>query len=279
MNILLTGANGFLGQHILKTLQAAGHHVKAVSRSDGFDFNQMTTKEDWLPLLKEIDVVINCVGIIVETDNQTFTTLHYQAPLALFNACVEADDIRVIQISALGADEQAFTPYQLSKKAADDALRLLPLKWFVLRPSLVYGKGGKSMAMFQRLALLPVLPLIGGGKQLIQPVHISDLTNTVLNCLTSTKSKLTLDIVGAHSVSLKEWLQLMRAAKGKPPAPIISIPFKISLIVAKFGKYMIPLIHPDNLRMLNKGNYADVKPLTEFIGRMPLDIKEGWNKL
>lgn len=279
MNILLTGASGFIGQHLLKALQTAGHHVKAVTRSNGFDFNQMTTKKAWLPHLKEIDVVINCVGIIVETGNQKFTTLHYQAPVALFHACEESNVMKVIQISALGADEQAFTHYQLSKKKADDILRSLTLKWFVLRPSLVYGKGGKSMEMFQRLASLPVLPLIDGGNQRIQPVHISDVTDTILNCLTSSKSNLTLDIVGAHSVKFKEWLQFMRAAKGKPPAHIISIPFKICLILAKFGKHIIPLMHPDNLCMLKKGNFSDVKPLTEFIGRMPLDIKTGLNKL
>ena len=279
MNILLTGANGFIGQHLLKALQTAGHQVKAITRRNGFDFNKMTTIDAWLPHLKEIDAVINCVGIIVETGNQTFTTLHYQAPVALFHACEEAKVLKVIQISALGADEQAFTPYQLSKKKADDVLRSLPLKWFVLRPSLVYGRGGKSMEMFQRLASLPVLPLVDGGNQRIQPVHISDVTDTVLNCLTSSKSNLTLDIVGAHSILLKEWLQLMRSAEGKSPALVISIPYKLSLAMANFGKHIIPLMHPDNLRMLKKGNYADTKQLTEFIGRMPLDIKAGWGEI
>lgn len=279
MNIILTGASGFIGQHLLEALQIAGHQVKAIARRNGFDFNQMITKDAWLPHLKGIDVVINCVGIIVETSRQTFTALHYQAPAALFHACEEANVMRVIQISALGADEQAFTPYQLSKKKADDVLRSLPLKWFVLRPSLVYGKGGKSMELFQRVAPLPILPLIDGGKQRIQPIHISDVTDTVLNCLTSSKSKLTLDLVGAHSVLFKEWLQLMRTAKAKPSATIVPVPYKLSLIMAKLGKHIIPLMHPDNLRMLHKGNYADVTPLAEFIGHMPLDIKNGWSKL
>lgn len=279
MNILLTGASGFIGQHITKTLQAAGHQIKEVTRGNGYNFNQMTTKEAWLPLLKDIDVVINCVGIIAETRNQKFKTLHYQAPTALFYACAETDIKRVIQISALGADEHAFTPYQKSKKEADDVLRSLPLNCFVLRPSLVYGRGGKSMEMFQSLASLPVLPLIDGGEQMIQPVHISDLTDTILNCLTSSETNTTLDVVGAHAISFKEWLQLMRIAKGKSRAFIIPIPFKISLFIAKFAKFIVPLMSPDNLRMLQKGNVADVKPLVDFNGRMPLDLKTGWSKL
>ncbi len=279
MNILLTGASGFVGQHISSRLQEAGHYVKAATRSNGFDYNQMTSKDDWLSHLIAIDVVINSVGIIAEVDKQTFQTLHHQTPTALFHACLEFKHIRVIQISALGADDHAFTPYQLSKKAADDELRSLPLDWFVLRPSLIYGKGGTSMEIFKRLASLPVLPLISGGKQRIQPVYINDLTDTVLKCLTSSKVNLTLDIVGAKPVLMKDWLQLMRTSKGKHPAIIISIHFKMALALAKGLKHLVPLMHPDNLQMLQKGNYSDVTPLKKFIERMPLDIETGWKQL
>ncbi len=279
MNVLLTGASGFIGKHIKEKLLAKDHKVKEVTRSNGYDFNQMTTKEDWLPLLKGIDVVINCVGIIAENRSQKFKTLHSQSPISLFYACADRNINRVIQISALGADEHAFTPYQISKKEADDVLKALPLSWFVLRPSLVYGRGGKSMEMFQSLARLPVLPLIDGGKQMIQPVHISDLTNAVLTCLTSSETNITLDIVGAHSIALKEWLQLIRTSKGKHCVAVISIPFTISMVIAHFVKFIVPLISPDNLRMLQNGNIADVKPLAKFIGRMPLDLKTGWAKL
>ncbi len=279
MNILLTGASGFIGRHITETLHTAGHQVNGLSRSNGCDFNQMTTKEAWLPYLKDIDIVINCVGIIFETSKQKFKTLHTLAPIALFHACVETDIKQVIQISALGVDEHAFTPYQISKKAADDELRSLPLNWFVLRPSLVYGRGGKSVEMFQNLASLPVLPLIDGGKQIIQPVHVSDLTATVLQCITHSETNMTLDIVGAHTITFIEWLQFMRITKGKTRAFVISVPFRLSIFVTKFGKYLVPLMNPDNLRMLQKGNVSNVNPLARFIGRMPLDIKTGWSKL
>lgn len=279
MNILLTGASGFIGQHLTKKLRAAGHHINGISRSNGYDFKQMTNKETWRPLLNNIDVVINCVGIISETPKQSFEALHHQAPAALFQACIDADVKRVIQISALGADEYSTAPYHISKKAADDVLRVLPLQWFVLRPSLVYGKGGKSTAFFKRLAQLPVLPLMEGGKQMIQPVYINDLIDTVMHCLTSNKTNITIDVVGAHAISFKNWLQLMRESEGKSKARIISIPFKLSLAVAKFAQYFIPLMQTENIRMLQKGNYADVKPLAEFIGHMPLDIKTGWSKL
>jgi uncharacterized protein YbjT (DUF2867 family) len=89
----------------------------------------------------------------------------------------------VIQISALGADDQALSRYHLSKRAADDHLAASSLDWTVLRPSIVYGPGAHSMALFEALAALPLTPLINRGEQEIQPIHVADLTRAVLHCL------------------------------------------------------------------------------------------------
>jgi uncharacterized protein YbjT (DUF2867 family) len=268
MKIMLTGASGFIGGHIRRALEAAGHEIVPVTRRDGFDFKQMLAVEDWLPHLQGVNAVINSVGIIAETRGQTFEALHFHAPAALFRACVQAGVKRVVQISALGADEQAFTPYQLTKKAADDVLRSLPLEWFVLRPSLVYGEGGASMAMFQRMANLPIIPLVGDGKQRIQPVHVSDVVATVLHCLHAPAQR-TLDVVGAYPLTFVEWLQLMRRKNGKAAALTLPIPLPLIMANAYLMRFIVPMLHPDNLRMLQRGNVADVQPLTDFLGRNP----------
>lgn len=171
MNILLTGASGFIGRNLVQVLTAAGHRIVPASRREGVDFMTMQTAEQWLPWLVDIDVVVNAVGIIGETHSQSFAALHAAAPMALFDACREAGVGRVIQISALGADRAAFSAYHLSKRAADDHLRQLDLDWFVLRPSLLYGRGGSSARMFMQLARCPLLPVIGDGRQRLQPVQ------------------------------------------------------------------------------------------------------------
>ena len=278
MKILLTGASGFIGRHLAQALTAEGHQVTPVSRRSGQDMQTLLTPEAWLPLLQGVDAVINSVGIIAETRGQTFEKLHHRAPAALFRACEQAGIRRVVQISALGADAQAFTPYQLSKYAADEVLRRLPLEGVVLRPSLVYGQGGASMALFQHLANLPLIPLVGDGQYRVQPVHISDVVATVLQCLHtlpahSTHS--TLDVVGAQPLTFVEWLQQLRRAAGKRPAPTLAIPFSAVMASAHVGRLVMPLLHPDNLRMLQRGNVADVTPLAAFLGRMPLSVEEG----
>jgi uncharacterized protein YbjT (DUF2867 family) len=272
MNILLTGANGFIGRNIAIALAAAGHQIKPVSRHHGIDFAFMTTPAHWLPHLKNIDAVINCVGIIGETGSQRFESLHTLAPSTLFRACAQAGVRRVLQISALGADDTAFSAYHLSKRAADDVLRGLDLDWFVLRPSLIYGKGGKSAELFMRLARLPMIPVIGNGLQRLQPVHISDVVSTVMRCLNSRETKTTLDIAGTETVTFTDWLQWMRRAQGLPPAPVLRVPFPLALAFARVARHFNTMLQPENLRMLQTGYWADSQPLSHFLGRRPLTI-------
>ena len=183
MRILITGASGFIGSALAAALARRGHEVVACAHQRDpqapalrVDFMRDVTEADWLPRLKGIDVVINAVGILRETNTGQFDALHHRAPAALFRACQTAGVTRVIQISALGADDGATSAYHRSKKAADDELRKLDLDWSILQPSVVFGSGGASTRLFLLLASLPLIPLIGPGNQSMQPIHIDDLT-------------------------------------------------------------------------------------------------------
>ncbi|BAO43643.1 conserved hypothetical protein [Thiolapillus brandeum] len=227
----------------------------------------MTRSADWLPLARHKDTVINSVGIIVEKGDSRFEIVHHRAPAALFQAAAQLGVPKVIQISALGADEHAFTPYQLSKKAADDVLRDLNLPGFILRPSLVIGQGSASLALFQRLAALPVLMLADGGRQRIQPVHIDDLLETVSQALSvETQSCRTLDLAGPHAMSFAQWLTILRQHQGRNAPRILSLPYSLMLGMAHLGRFLLPLMHPDNLRMMQQGNTADIRKLESFLG-------------
>lgn len=275
MNVLLTGASGFLGRHIAAALVGAGHTIVPVSRRSGVDFRRMRTPPDWRALLDGVDAVVNAVGIIGETRGQNFALLHTQAPMALFDACLQAGVRRVVQISALGADASACSAYHSSKRAADDGLRSLPLDWFVLRPSLVYGQGGASVGAALRLAALPWIPVVGRGRQMLQPVHISDLVAAVLRSLTAAEVGLTLDIVGPEAISCADWLQRLRRAQGLEPARLMCVPYPLVLALAVLGRGISSMARPDNIRMLQRGSTADMRPLERFLGRRPLAAEPG----
>ena len=273
MKVLLTGASGFVGQHLSAALQAAGHTVRPVSRRHGVNMAQMLQPTQWLPYLDGVDAVINAAGIIAQQRGQSFEALHHLVPVALFQACVQAKVHRVVQISALGADASAFSAFHTSKRAADDALRALQLQGVVLRPGLVIGAGGQSACFLMRLAALPVLPVLGDTPQRLQPVHISDLVASVLQCLQSRTPPHTMDVVGPEAMPLQAWLERMRCAQGLAPARVMRVPRWLAMAAAVLGQHLHPLLQPDNLRMLEAGSTADVQPLATLLGRMPIALQ------
>ncbi len=289
MNILLTGASGFIGHHILRRLEQQNHHIiaccrhpeKLIFKSENtqilqLNYTDMSNISDWLPYLKNIDAVINCVGIIVESKGQSFQTLHAQVPTALFKAVAQTGVNKIIQISALGADDSAHSAYHLSKKSADDALRKSNVDWYVLQPSIVYGDGAQSMALFHALAALPIHALIDGGEQLMQPVHVSDIATTIIQCLKiDAPTRLTLPLVGSEAISFKNLLEQLRQRLGKKPAPAFSLSGELAQRSAFIGQWLgEPTFNAENIVMLRRGNAADTKPINQFLGHSTKSLKK-----
>ncbi|MCQ8117942.1 NAD(P)H-binding protein [Methylomonas rosea] len=289
MNILLTGATGFIGNAVLRELLRQGHQVTACCRHPErllidhpkltlltLDFAKAGKIECWLPHLQGIDAIVNCVGIIAESKHQSFAQLHTQAPTALFQAGAQVGIQKIVQLSALGSDADAKSAYHLSKKVADDALRELTVDWFVLQPSLVYGPGGQSSGLFHALAAFPVHFLPDGGRQLLQPIHIADLATAVCHCLEPAVSgRQSLALVGPSPITYADWLQGLRRRLGKPKAKTCAIPYQYALTMAGMGKWLgEPILSKDNLAMLNRGNCSDSGPISVLLGHSPASVNQ-----
>ncbi|HFC30563.1 MAG TPA: NAD-dependent epimerase/dehydratase family protein, partial [Oceanospirillales bacterium] len=265
MNILITGASGFVGSHIIKSLLKSHHQIIACVHktklsvplaSFQIDFNHMLEASDWLKYLKDIDVVINCVGIIAEDGERKFNNMHYLAPVALFKACEQCKVKKVIQISAIGASVDAEVEFLTSKGLADAYLSHSRLNYYVLRPSLVYGKGGSSYQMFKKLSDLFITPLVAQGDQLIQPIHIDTLVAVVEKCIQVEKARLLMDVVTARAISYKQWMLQLRSKNSA--ARFIHIPmFLLRFMVRLLEPLKLDLISTDNLTMLSANILGD----------------------
>jgi uncharacterized protein YbjT (DUF2867 family) len=283
MRVLVTGASGFIGSALVDALDAAGFEVAPAVRDTArarrrwprldplaVDFGTDLDPMVWQPRLRGIDAVVNTVGLFRETPQQSFESVHVRAPQALFAACVAGGVTRVVQLSALGADEQASTAYHRSKKQADAYLLSLPLNASVLQPSLVFGADGASTRLFLRLAALPLLPLPGGGRQRVQPVHVDDLVASVLAVLGAPSPPRRLAVVGPQPMRLRDYLQCLRRGLGLGRLRVLPLPAPIARLAAGLGSRLRrgPLDR-DALAMLERGNTADAAPLSRLLGRPP----------
>ena len=289
MRVLLTGCSGFIGQHVLRALLAGGHQVVCTARhppgrADSLlsfvraDFSKDTDKSVWLARLSGIDAVINTVGIFRETAHQRFAALHTETPRALFAACAETPGVQlVIQLSALGADNEAASAYHLSKKAADDFLTGLPLSGAILQPSLVYGKGGASARVFKTLASMPFCVRFGTAAQLVQPVHINDVVAAMSQLLRDPPDgpPRRIALVGPTAMGFTDYLAALRSAMGMGKLRALRLPDWAARAMARIGRF-VPgaLLDDEALRMLDRGNSADPADITRLLGRSPRPVSE-----
>ena len=288
MQVLLTGATGFIGSHLADAIEAAGHTLLCAVRDPArlrrahpwrrcaaIDFAVPPTPADWLPLLAQIDVVVNAVGIVRERRGQSFDALHVRAPQALFGACVQARVGRVIQISALGADAFAHSRYHLSKRAADDALLALPLDAVVLQPSLVFGLDGGSAQFFLQMAAWPVIPVPQGAGP-VQPVHVDDLAALVVRLIgTAPIAKPRVPVVGPQALAWSDYLLALRRALGFGPARLLLVPGRwVGLAAALAGRLPNALLNEETWQMLRRGNTASAEAITRLLGRAPRGVAQ-----
>ena len=270
MKILIIGSTGFIGKSIYNFLKRDNDEVVASTRTL-IDFSCLQDDKELVKKLQDFDVVVNAVGIIAETKTQTFEQMHTIAPIVLFDACRKARVQKVIHISALGT-QKGITLYHTSKNRADEYLRASGLDYAILHPSIVYGDDGKSTALFQALAMLPLLPIIGDGQQVLQPIALEDLLVTVKRAIESSDKQIELDLVGAKSMSYEELLQGFRTWLGLKPTKSVSVPtFGTDFL----GKILDePTVSSANIQMLNEGSVACVEPLKKFLNYTPASMQE-----
>lgn len=286
MKVLVTGGTGFIGSNIISALKKRGHEVVACVRHPArarmglgveaiaCDFARDTDPSIWIDRLKGIDAVVNAVGIIVEAKGATFRALHSETPRALFEAAEKTGVKKIVQISALGADEKAESRYHLSKKEADDFLRGLSIDWVVIRPSLVFGAGGGSTLLFSALSSLPVIPVLGKGEELLQPISIEDLSRAVVNILEDEDAKhLTIDAAGGEAITYAGMLSVYRRRLGLGKARFLKIPMSFARLIARVGDITkIGPLNTETLGMLKRGNAADISLFKKAAGVDPLSL-------
>ncbi|HLL11683.1 MAG TPA: SDR family oxidoreductase [Rubrivivax sp.] len=292
MKILVTGATGLIGSNLRAALLNRGHEVVGVARRPptdtggqwvALDLGQAST-EDWRRCLVGVDAVVNCVGILRESGSQRFQDLHYRGPARLFDACLASGVRRVVQVSALGADQMAQTEYHRSKRAADEHLLGLPLNAVIVQPSLVFAVDGASSRALLTLASLPVVPLPAGGHQGLQPIALADLVAALLSLLTDEAAARRFNhqriaMVGPRPLTLATYLAALRQGMGLGRGLTVAIPAFLMQIGARIGDTLgrwLPglLLDSDSWQMLQRGNVADAGAVTSLLGRSPREADQ-----
>ena len=289
--VYVTGATGFVGRAVIQALRAEGHVVRCLVRRGseadlhGFEAIERVEGDILGPPgsleagMTGCDTVIHLVGIIREHKSRgiTFDRLHRVGTNNVLAAAASAGVRRYLHMSALGTRAGARSRYHQTKWAAEEAVRTSGLAWTIFRPSVIYGHGDGFLSLLAGMVKrLHVVPVIGDGRQRLQPVPIEHVAAGFARAVRAEASvKQTYAVTGADAVSMIELLQMIGAAMHRR-VRLVRVPLGLIRPIAR-GLHRMPTfpVTPDQLLMLEEDSTADPGPFYSVFGLTPLPLAQG----
>ena len=268
MTVLVTGATGFIGQHVVHALRAREIPVRALVR----DRSRPSRLTAWGVELVEGDVsdpaalgaaaagadaVVHLVAII-KGSRADFERVMAEGTRKLVAAAEDAGARRFVLASALGLNERSkdAVPYFAAKWEMERAVRASSVEHVILRPSFVFGKDGGVLPTFVRLArFAPLTPIVGNGTQRLQPIWVEDLAEYFARAVEEPEAAgRTFDVGGPDAVTWNEfWERLKRVLGVRRPS--IHVPLGVMRLQALLTERLpgAPVTR-DQLTMLELGD-------------------------
>ena len=234
--VVITGAAGFVGSELCSRFAENGWNVRAgVRRPQLFSRRdeRVSPFQCDLPFLLEVDafrqadVLIHAAYSMRACDQEKARETNFEGTEAVLEAAREAGVRKRVFISSCSAHDAALSFYGRSKFALEK--RFEGSRDLILRPGLVLGDGGLFERMKESLQKSALVPLFDGGHQVLQTVHIDDLTEAVLRAIEGKKTgRLVIAETGGIEMRLflevmARLLRLKRRFLSVPTAPSLPI--------------------------------------------------------
>jgi uncharacterized protein YbjT (DUF2867 family) len=284
MTVLVTGGTGFIGPHVVHALRTRDTAVRALVRNPGratrlaawgveLATGDVTDPVSLRAACEGVDTVVHLVAII-RGRPADFERVMSQGTRNVVAAAQDAGARRFVLASALGLDEgtKDAVPYFAAKWEMERAVRESGLDHVIFRPSFVFGRDGGVLPTFIRLArYAPVTPIIGSGRQRLQPIWVEDLAEYyALAVAEPGATNRTFELGGPDAVSWNEFWERLRRVLGVR-RPSLHVPFRAMRLQATLTERLpgAPVTR-DQLTMLELGDNVVTDPSAVETFKLPL---------
>jgi uncharacterized protein YbjT (DUF2867 family) len=278
--ILVTGASGYVGGHLMARLKERGEAIRplvrdlrAAERLRGAGVEpavgNIADPASLRRAMEGVDTVIHLVAIIVEKGDATFGRINAQGTRNVVAAAQAAGVKRFLYMSENGAQDNPRYPYLQSKWQGEQAVIAGGIPYAILRPSLIFGSGDR---FFNTLAALvrgnPIVPIVGDGKSPFQPVWVEDVCTCFVKMLDD-DSYLgrEYNVGGPEQLSYEEMVDIVMRVLGKR-RPKIHLPIALMKPAATVMQAVLPKppVTPGQLDLLAVPNTTAPNPLPALFG-------------
>jgi nucleoside-diphosphate-sugar epimerase len=241
VKIAVTGASGFIGQHVVGDLVARGDEVVPIRRP--FERGVLAGQ------LAGATAVVHLAGLIAAPRERDFVAANVDATRIVAQAAGDAR-VRMVHISSLAAGGPApasaprsetdpphpITPYGRSKLAGERVLAETPgLRWMALRPGVVYGPRDRALFALFRMAARGVLPVVGRSGAAYTFIHVADVVRAIAAAIRSDIDGDAIFVGHPTPVTPRALVDGIRAAVA-PGARVIRVPMPLTHAAAFAGE-------------------------------------------
>lgn len=276
MKILLTGATGFTGSHLLAQLLERGLAPRCLVRatSDVSSLRDVELVHGDLADADSLARALDGVDVLLNT-----ASIGFGHGPALVAAAKKAGVSRAIFISTTAIFTSLNAKTKSVRIAAEQAIRVSGLRYTIVRPTMIYGteRDRNMIRLIRFLRRCPVMPVIGSGEHLQQPVYVDDVARAVLLALDHDAAiGREYNIAGREPLTFNAVIDTVARLLGRrvrklhlPVAPVIA-----PLQLAERIGVKLP-VKAEQIRRLNENKTFDYTDAARDLGYAPLSFEEG----
>jgi NADH dehydrogenase len=233
--LLLTGATGLVGSSVLRRLVAEGAQVRCLVRDPRrlgaqrvrvqIALGDLADPPSFRNALRGVHTVVHLAGSMRDQPQGSIEEINGIATWRMAEAAERSGAERFLFLSTLGASTHHRARLLRAKALAEQAVRETRLQSTVFAASIVYAPGDHWLALLERLALLPLMPVSGSGRALYQPIWAEDAADCVIAALHA-EDRERVELAGPDTLSHNEIVRVVLAGLNRS-GPLLHVPTPI----------------------------------------------------
>lgn len=278
--VTIYGGSGFVGRYIARRMAQAGWRVRVAVRHPNEAlhvkpygavgqvepvFCNIRDDASVRAVMEGADAVVNCVGILAESGRNRFGAVQAEGAGRIARLAAELGVMRLVQISAIGADAASDSAYQRSKAEGEALVQSHFPNAVILRPSVIFGAEDQFFNRFAAMARMsPFLPLVGPQTR-FQPVYVEDVAAAATKALTEDVTPGIYELGGPDTATFRALMEML-LAEIRRHRLLLTVPFPVANLMAgalglaqtlTLGLFTNGILTRDQVRNLKRDNVVN----------------------
>ena len=289
----MAGGSGFIGRAVVRRLRVDGAEVAVMTAHPDRSRRRIealgaTVRVGDVQDEGSLPAAVRGAAVVVQTltfptfpvekrsKGYTFEAFDHIGTGRLARAAADAGVGRYVFVSGSGAAPDAPTVWHRAKWFGEEELRATGLSHVVIRPSWIYGPEDRALNRFVTFhRWLPFVPVVGDGRQRLQPVFIDDVAEAVALAVEPHGPTGTFEIGGPDVVTMDQVLRTMMEVRGKVKPLLHIAPILPKAAGAVLQLLPKPPLSPPAVDFLTGDALAESGPLLEAFGPTLTPLREG----